>query len=107
MFSAMTQPSPHWLTLAAVAAFGAPAQAGDKTSDHEAARAALSRHEILPLTRILTIVESRVPGDVLKVKLEEDKGRMIYELKVLGVNGRVREVEIDAKNGAVLKVEDD
>jgi len=104
----MTQLRTLCLTLAAALAIGAPAQAGDsKKSDHEAARQALSRHEILPLARILTIAERRVPGDVLKVKLEEDKGRMIYELKILAANGRVREIEIDARNGAVLKVEDD
>lgn len=92
------------LALAAGLA-AAPAHAKDK--DHEAARQALARKEILPITRILKIVEQHLPGDVLEVELEDDKGRFIYEVKVLGVNGRVREVEIDARTGAVLKIEDD
>jgi len=101
---------PPALVLSAVLGLGAiasPAVAGDKKPDHEAARAALARGEILPLPRILTIATGRVPGDVLEVELEDEHGRLIYDLKILAKNGRVREVEIDAKTGAVLKVEDD
>ena len=96
--------------LAAAAILGAaqPAFAGDsKKHDHDAARAALAQGAILPLPRILAIAGQRVPGDVLKVELEDDDGRLIYDLKILARNGRVREVEIDAKTGAILKVEDD
>lgn len=91
-----------------VGALASPALAGDhKKSDHEAARAALARGEILPLPRILAIAAGRVPGDILEVELEDEHGRLIYDLKILAKNGRVREVEIDARSGAVLKVEDD
>jgi len=78
-----------------------------KKKDHEAARLALSRHEVLPLTRILAIAEQRAPGEVLKVELEEDDGRMKYDLKILAKNGRVLELELDAKSGATLKLEED
>lgn len=102
---------PPALVLSAMLGLGAiasPALAGDqKKSDHESARAALARGEILPLPRILTIATGKVPGDVLEVELEDEHGRLIYDLKILARNGRVREVEIDAKTGAVLKVEDD
>ena len=84
------------------------AHAGDKKKkDHEAARLALARHEVLPLTKILAIAEQRAPGEVLKVELEEDDGRMKYDLKILAKNGRVLELELDAKTGATLKLEDD
>jgi uncharacterized membrane protein YkoI len=78
-----------------------------KKKDHEAARLALARHEVLPLTKILAIAEQRAPGEVLKVELEEDDGRMKYDLKILARNGRVLELELDAKTGATLKLEDD
>lgn len=96
------------LTIAAVLlAFGcSPANADDK-QDHEAARAALARHEILPLPRILAIAAQRLPGDVVKVELDREKGQFIYELKILGGDGQMREIEIDAKSGAVLKIERD
>lgn len=109
---AMTQsptPSPlrALLTAGLLVLTASPALAGDKPKDHEAARAALSRGEIQPLSKILSIAAARAPGDVIKVELEDEKGRLIYEVKLLGKDGRVREVELDAKSGAVLKVEDD
>lgn len=78
-----------------------------KSKDHDAARVALARGQVLPLTRILAIAEQRAPGDVLKVELEDDDGKLVYEVKVLGRNGRVRELDIDARTGAVLKIEND
>jgi len=97
------------LALAAVAALSsADATAGDKKKSHEVARAALARHEVLPLTRILSIAAERAPGEVIEVELEEaGQGRLKYDLKILARNGRVRELELDAKTGATLKLEDD
>ncbi len=109
----MTQThTPIRLALLALAAFAtlsaADATAGDKKKGHEAARAALARHEVLPLTRILAIAAERAPGEVIEVELEEaGPGRLKYDLKILAKNGRVRELELDAKTGATLKLEDD
>lgn len=96
---------------AALLAVGAavPAVAGVSIDDddHIAAREALRRGEILPLGRILAIVEGRVPGDVIDVELERHDGQWRYEVKVLTSTGRVREVKLNARNGAVLEIEDD
>ena len=91
-----------FLTLAAGAA-----QAADKKHDHDAARAALARGEVLSLTKILAIAEQRAPGEVIEVELEEDSGRLKYDLKILAKSGRVLELELDAKTGATLKLEED
>jgi len=102
------------IAVAAIAALSAgAASAGDhktdhKKKDHEAARQALLRHEVLPLTRILTIAAERAPGEIIEVELEQaDNGRLKYDLKILTKTGRVRELELDAKTGATLKLEDD
>jgi uncharacterized membrane protein YkoI len=84
-----------------------PAFAERRDADHEAVRGALMRNEILPLSRILAIAAERAPGDVLKIELERDRTALVYEVKILARDGRVREVKIDAKTGAVLKVEED
>lgn len=95
------------LPLIAVLA-AAPSHAFEsKKKDHEAARLALLRKEVLPLTRILAIAAERAPGEIIEVELEEDDGRLKYDLKILARNGRVRELELDAKTGATLKLEDD
>lgn len=103
-----------FVAFAAVAALWAgAAMASDHKDDqkkkgHEAARQALLRKEVLPLTRILAIAAQRAPGEVIEVELEEaGKGRLKYDLKILAKNGRVRELELDAKTGATLKLEDD
>jgi uncharacterized membrane protein YkoI len=75
--------------------------------EHDAIRGALQRGEVLPLAKILTIAQEKAPGDVVEVELESERGVLIYEIKVLTQSGRVREIEIDARTGAVLKVEDD
>lgn len=100
---------PRLIAAGLVLLAASPALAGDKhkPKDHEAARAALARGEILPLSKILAAAAARAPGDVIKIELEDEKGRLIYEVKLLGDDGRVREVELDARSGAVLKVEDD
>ena len=87
----------------------APVMAHDSQdkADQRAASEALARGEILPIIRVLGIALARVPGDVLKVKLEREPYGFKYEVKVLAKNGRVREVEVDARTGRVIEIEDD
>lgn len=90
--------------------FGASVVAGGDDKDareHDAIRGALQRGEVQPLAKILTIAQEKVPGDVIEVELETERGVLIYEIKVLTQSGRVREVKIDARTGTVLTVEDD
>ena len=75
--------------------------------EHEEMRAALQRGEALPLARILAIAQEKVPGDVIEVELENKRGALVYEIKVLTESGRVREIKIDARQGTILKIEDD
>jgi uncharacterized membrane protein YkoI len=62
---------------------------------------------LLPLAKALDLAAEHLPGEVLKVELESKHGRSIYEIKVLTGNGRLREIELDARTGNVLEIEDD
>lgn len=98
------------IAVAAASALTAGGAVADdhKKQSHEAARQALLRKEVLPLTRILAIAAQRAPGEVIEVELEQgDHGRLKYDLKILAKTGRIRELELDAKTGATLKLEDD
>lgn len=96
------------LAAAATLALASPAFANQsEDDDHVAAREALRRGEILPLSRILAITARHVPGDVIDVELERKNGVWRYEVKVLTSTGRVREVKLNARDGAVLEIEDD
>jgi uncharacterized membrane protein YkoI len=92
-----------FVALAAFAA--APAALADR--DHDDALRAVESQRALPLSAILRIAQRTTPGEVVEVELEDDDGHLIYEIKVLTRTGRVRELEIDARTGNVLSVEDE
>lgn len=76
-------------------------------NDHERARALLESGEILPLERILENIRADYPGRLLEVKLEQEKGAVIYEIELLDSEGKVWELELDAVTGELLKRERD
>lgn len=91
--------------LALIALIAAPAFADDDGKhDHDRARRALERGEVLPLERILAVVRARVPGEVVRIELERDDGKWIYEVRVLDAAGRRVEVHVDAARAVILKI---
>lgn len=92
------------LTLAmGVATTGTLVQADDH-GDHELARQALERGQVMPLRAVLDKVEREYPGQVLKVEFDREDGRFIYEIRLLQNDGRMAKLEVDAVNGRVLKI---
>lgn len=71
--------------------------------DHDEARRLHESGEILSLEVILQRLRPRYPGKVLEVELERKSGRIIYEVEMLGKDGVVRELYIDARTGEVLR----
>lgn len=63
---------------------------------------------IIPLEQLLSLVEKRHPrASLLEVELEEDDDIYIYEVELATREGVVRELEIDASTGTILKDEED
>jgi uncharacterized membrane protein YkoI len=75
---------------------------GDR-KEQDQVREALQRGTILPLSRILSIASKRAPGSVIKIELEDDGGKLIYGIKILGTEGQVRKLKIDAHDGSILR----
>ena len=75
--------------------------------DLDRLRDAVKRGDVLPLSVLQEKLRISYPGDIIKVELDEDDGRFIYEFKVLQANGRLYEIEMDAKDGTILDVDDD
>lgn len=73
--------------------------------DHEIARRAVERGELLPLATILEAIERDYPGRVLEVDLDREDGRYVYEIEVLQKDGRVIELTYDGKTGKLLETE--
>lgn len=63
--------------------------------------------DLLPLPQVLAAAARVAPGEVVRVELEGEDERRVYEVEILAANGRLIEVKIDARTGAVLKREAD
>ncbi len=81
------------------------AQEDDPEPDHELARQALQRKEILPLDQVLAAIRDRVPGEIVEIELEREKDRWIYEVEIIDETGRMRDVLVDAKNAEIIGTE--
>jgi len=81
-----------------------PVQADD---DYIEARRLFESGEILPLEAILEKVRQVLPGRVLELELENEDRKVVYEMEILGDDGVIREVYVDARNGEILSAKED
>jgi len=96
------------LVLVIVATVGVSTAAKSRDArdeDQERARNAFERGEILPITEILALASQHLPGDVVEVELKFEDNYISYEIDVLTSTGKVREIELDARNGAVIEID--
>ncbi len=89
-------------------------QASDKRDDDEesdasqkANQAKYAREAKITMAQAKEIALKRVPGTITDQELEKEKGKLLYSFDVKDANGKSFYVEIDAKTGAILKVEED
>jgi uncharacterized membrane protein YkoI len=69
------------------------------------ARDAVSQGQIQPLDSILRYVESAAPGSVLSARLRKDDANVwTYTLIILSASGRYREVVVNARTGAIVRI---
>lgn len=78
------------------------ALASDK-GDHERALQAVQSGQVMPLPKVLALVEKAHPGHVLEVELESHDRQWQYEIKLLQPDGRLMKLKVDARTGEVLK----
>lgn len=75
--------------------------------DASFARAAVLRHEILPLDQILDVLRKDHKGEIIEIQLEFEEGILAYEFDLISPDGRVYEVEIEAATGRIIEIEDE
>jgi uncharacterized membrane protein YkoI len=92
---------------AALVAAPPPLWAGaSDEDDHDRARRAFERGEVLPLAEILARVRGELGGEVVGVSFEREHERWVYEFRVIGSGGRLIEVYVDAATAEVLEREE-
>ncbi|BCT34391.1 hypothetical protein PproGo58_38860 [Pseudomonas protegens] len=76
--------------------------------DQDEALRLRQRGVILPLEQLLQQAMDRYPGaKLLEAELEEKHDVYIYEVELLTLDGVVRELDLDAATGRLLKDEED
>lgn len=71
------------------------------------ARRLIESGEILPLERVLAILQKQRPGHAIDVELEHEDGRYLYEIEWLDPAGRVWKLDVDARDGRLLHQDGD
>ncbi len=90
------------LVAGMISVLGLPALGDDRIS-HDEAQALVEQGEMLSLEQLLALHRERFRGELLDLELEHKGGRLIYEVEVLGEDGRVREFELDASSGELIR----
>jgi len=79
----------------------------DNDNDHDEALKLLRSGKILSLAEILKRNKNKLHGAILEVELENEDNQLIYEIELLKKDGIVWEVKINAKNGVIIKLEEE
>jgi uncharacterized membrane protein YkoI len=92
------------LTQLAPAALGdAPRNWADDNHSHDKARRAVERGEAMTVGKVMDILRSKVPGDIVATEYEHEFDRWVYEFKVIDREGKLRKVHIDAATGGLIE----
>ncbi len=76
-------------------------------NDYIEARRLLDSGKILPLEIILKNVKQILPGKVLEVELEKKGKQNVYKMEILGTDGVIKEIYINAKTNKLLFIKKD
>jgi uncharacterized membrane protein YkoI len=77
----------------------AGADAADRCLTRNEQKAKAATHAVIPLSRAMRAV--RPQGEIIRARLCEHDGRLVYLLTLLEHDGKVARAVIDAANGAV------
>jgi hypothetical protein len=84
-----------------------PATALAQSGDAQRALDGVQKQQFLPLQTISATVREKFPGEIVSAKLDEDDGVVKYELKILTVNGRILEIDVDPRSGKIVNIDED
>lgn len=96
------------VSVAALILLALGGTAGARDLDQDEALRLRREGVILPLEQLMRPALQRYPGaTLLEAELEEDDDIFVYEVELLTQQGVVRELELDARDGRILKDEED
>lgn len=66
-----------------------------------------AQNKNIGMKRATQIAKARVAGKIEGSELEKESGKLIYSFDIRNRKGTISEVWVDAKNGKVLKIEEE
>lgn len=80
----------------------------DEKEPTPAEQAKLAKKAKITKEEAQAIALKKVPGEVIESEIEKEKGKLIWSFDIRSSSdGKIFDVEIDAKDGKILKVEED
>ena len=79
--------------------------AASEDLDQSEIRELVRQGEIMPLETILIQFPAKEFGKLLDLEVEREDGVVVYEFEFLRADGRIVEIEVDARNGKILEQE--
>ncbi|SPP65884.1 PepSY domain-containing protein [Nitrospira lenta] len=92
------------LAVGSVLTLGTPAWS-DKKKGAEGEVATWAKDATVTIEQAVKTAVEKVPGTVVEAELENKHGQITWEVDVLGADGKMTEVCIDAVTGAVIGTE--
>jgi uncharacterized membrane protein YkoI len=86
--------------------FSMPAWSDSKGKKEDEAKVTdLVKDAKVTIDQALKTASEKVPGTIVEAELEKKHGKTVWEVEVLGADGHVTEVHIDAASGDVIDTE--
>jgi uncharacterized membrane protein YkoI len=70
--------------------------------DQDAAREAVQAGRIRPLAELMALVERRYAGQIVNTRLQQQKGRWLYQFTLMPRSGHLYKLKVDAVDGSVV-----
>ena len=67
--------------------------------------AGYSAYRQISIQEAMNVALGRVPGQVVKVELEQENGLWVYEVDIITLQGVRYEVIVDMNTGAIVRIE--
>ena len=78
---------------------------GKKEKEEEAKVTDLVKDAKVTIDQAIKTASDKTPGTIVEAELEKKHGKTVWEVEVVGADGNVTEVHIDAASGDVIDTE--
>jgi uncharacterized membrane protein YkoI len=79
---------------------------GEKEMDETKEAVEMSKTAKVTVEQAIKTASEKMAGKVIEAELEKKHGKAVWEVEIVGEDGKVTEVHVDADSGAVIDTEE-